>query len=330
MSEGVLPDGEGRTLVRGDLAAELARLRGEGWRVDVVWPAEDPHTALVSRDGGGTLRLTSRPGSDPPQPHIPPFRPEFVLTRDNGDAGEGRAGMRYRDLIPGRLGGRYIASHISIADGGPVDDWVHYHAVAFQMIYVRQGWVRVVYEGQGDPFVMAAGDLVLQPPYIRHRVLESSPGLEVIEIGCPALHGTFGDHRLALPDGSAPERTFSGQRFLRHVAEATPWTPFDGGEARETGMEAATGGLAEVRTVRAKAAPVRFQPHAGELVFGFVLDGSARLETGEDRGIDAGDAFVVPPSEPWAITDASPGFRLLHVTTAHMPQEIPGPSAKSA
>jgi hypothetical protein len=44
-----------------------------------------------------------------------------VLTR----AGEapflrGRAGMDYRDLLPGRLGGRYIASHIRIASGGPV------------------------------------------------------------------------------------------------------------------------------------------------------------------------------------------------------------------
>ena len=84
--------------------------------------------------------------------------------------------MLYRDLIPGRLGGRYIASLISIPEGGPVADWVHFHRVAFQMIYVRRGWVRVVYEDQGEPFVMREGDLVLQPPEIRHRVLESSPG----------------------------------------------------------------------------------------------------------------------------------------------------------
>ena len=53
------------------------------------------------------------------------------------------------------------------------------------MIAVRRGWVRVVYEDQGEPFVMEAGDLVLQPPGIRHRVLESSPGLEVVEITLP-------------------------------------------------------------------------------------------------------------------------------------------------
>ena len=99
-----------------------------------------------------------------------------MLTRAGAIRGEGRAGMLYRDLIPSRLGGRYIASHITIPDGGPVADWVHFHRIALQMIFVRRGWVRVVYEDQGEPFVMNAGDMVLQPPEIRHRVLESSPG----------------------------------------------------------------------------------------------------------------------------------------------------------
>ena len=47
---------------------------------------------------------------------------------------------------------------------------------------------------------MEAGELVLQPPLIRHRVLESSPGLEVVEISAPALHETFADHDLKLPN----------------------------------------------------------------------------------------------------------------------------------
>jgi hypothetical protein len=40
--------------------------------------------------------------------------------------------MRYRDLIPGGSGGRYIASHITIDEGGPVSDWVHFHRIALQ------------------------------------------------------------------------------------------------------------------------------------------------------------------------------------------------------
>ena len=155
--------------------------------------------------------------------------------------------MLYRDLIPGRLGGRYIASHITIPEGGPVADWVHYHRVAFQMIYVRRGWVRVVYEDQGEPFVMHAGDLVLQPPEIRHRVLESSPGLEVIEIGCPALHETLADHELELPNGASIRAATSAASASCVTSRRTrPGRRVNGGEAQETASRARRAGLAEV------------------------------------------------------------------------------------
>src|SRR5215813_7726164 len=134
---------------------------------------------------------------------------EFVISRLNATEDAwyvGRAGMQYRDLIPGRLGGRFIASHIRILDGGETSDYVHFHKILFQMIYCKAGWVRVVYEDQGPAFVLEAGDVVLQPPEIRHRVLESSPGLEVIEIACPAVHETFVDHDLKLPNAQIRPR----------------------------------------------------------------------------------------------------------------------------
>ena len=121
-------------------------------RLEIIYPADEPHTAILTHDGR-RIRLTARPDAPPPA-DLPPFPPEFVLTRGRRAAGEGRAGMLYRDLIPGRLGGRYIASHITIPEGGPVADWVHFHRIAFQLICVRRGWVRVVYEDQGEPFVM--------------------------------------------------------------------------------------------------------------------------------------------------------------------------------
>jgi quercetin dioxygenase-like cupin family protein len=304
-----------------DLNAALAEWRGKGFRLDSIYPADEPHTARLSREGA-RVRLTTRPGEPALTGSIPDFRPQFVFTKAAGAGGEGRAGMSYRDLIPGRLGGRYIASHIRIAAGGPVDDWVHYHGVALQMIYVASGWVRVVYEDQGDPFVMHAGDLVLQPPYIRHRVLESSAGLEVIEIGCPALHETFSDHALELPNGTA-SRLFAGQHFLHHEAGRTPWTVFDGGEAQEAAMREATGGLADVRTIRPNGSPsIHFPAHDGELGFGFVVSGSARFENGDGQPVAAADAFVVPPGEPWSLSGCSSDLRLLHVTTAHMPAQV--------
>jgi mannose-6-phosphate isomerase-like protein (cupin superfamily) len=306
-------------LVCADFDPALDLLRALGMRLDVIYPADEPHTALLTH-GGMRVRLTSRPDAPPPSADLPEFRPEFVVTRAGAAAGEGRAGMRYRDLIPSRLGGRYIASHIAIAEGGPVADWVHFHRIAVQLICVRKGWVRVVYQDRGAPFVMQPGDMVLQPPGIRHRVLESSPGLEVVEITCPACHETFADHDMALPNGDAdPARDYQGQRFLHHIAATSPWIPWHGAEAQATGMLGATGGLAEARILRPGASPtIAVPPHNGELVFGFVLEGSARLDHGEACPLGPADSFVIPPREAWRLTEASDDLRLLHVTTARI------------
>jgi quercetin dioxygenase-like cupin family protein len=304
-----------REVVCADLGRAVDDLRRDGFRLDQIYPADDPHTAVLSK-GRSSVRVTTRPDAARPADSLPPFEPEFILSRAANSSAQGRAGMLYRDLLPGRLGGRYVASLISIPDAGPVADWVHFHRIALQMIYLRRGWVRVVYEDQGEPFVMREGDLVLQPPEIRHRVLESSGGVEVIEIGAPALHPTFADHELELPNGSNPPRMFNGQHFLHHKAADSRWTPFGGGEAQETAMIDASAGLAQVRAVRGN---LEMPAHQGELVFGFVRDGNARLDFGGGYELGAGDAFVIPPQEGWSVREASADFRLLQVLTAHLP-----------
>jgi quercetin dioxygenase-like cupin family protein len=305
-----------REIVCDDLNLAIDGLKRDGFRLDLIYPADDPRTAVLGKDGE-SVRVTTSPDAPAPSDALPPFAAEFVLTRASESAGQGRAGMLYRDLVPSRLGGRYIASHISIPGGGPVADWVHYHRIAFQMIYVRRGWVRVVYQDGGEPFEMREGDLVIQPPGIRHRVLESSPGLEVVEITAPAIHATYADHTLELPNGHHPGRIFGGQRFLRHIAADTPWTPAFGGEAQESEVQVATSGLGEVRTIRPRDGDrLAFGGHGGELVFGFVLDGSAMLDHRGTHEVGPADAFVIPPGQPWRLTGVSPDFRLLHVTTA--------------
>jgi quercetin dioxygenase-like cupin family protein len=305
-------------LICADFNPALDLLRRLGMRLDIIYPADDPHSAILTHDGM-RVRLTSRPDAPPPSADLPEFHAEFVVTHAGTASGEGRAGMQYRDLIPSRLGGRTIASHITIADGGPVADWVHFHRIAVQLICVRRGWVRVVYEDQGAPFVMAAGDIVPQPPGIRHRVLESSPGLEVVEITCPALHETFADHDLTLPNSFNPARDFEGQHFLHHVAATAPWTGWHGAEAQETGIRYATGGLAEARILRPGVSPViAVPPHDGELVFGFVLEGSVRLEHDETWLLGSADSFVIPPGGAWRLTEGSDDLRLLHMTTGKM------------
>ncbi|THD59915.1 hypothetical protein [Phenylobacterium sp.] len=331
-----------------DLSPTLAFFTDElGFRVETIFPADDPKVAVISGHGlrlrlapgngdPGAIRLAAQPRPDPsvltapngtriefvdadPPVEIPPLKTEFVLTRqaDSPEAGAGRAGMLYRDLIPGRLGGRFIASHIAIPDGGPVADWVHFHKVRFQMIFCRRGWARLVYEDQGPPFLMQAGDCVLQPPCIRHRVLESSPGFEVVEIGCPALHETLADHGMDLPTAALrPDRDFGGQRFLHSVASDTPWTPLGatGFEARESGMADATRGLADVRVIRpASARGFTAPPHDAEFLFGFVLEGAATLEHGGVHALGPADAFIIPAGEAWGLSEASDDLQLLEV-----------------
>ncbi|HLZ83687.1 MAG TPA: hypothetical protein VKQ54_08980 [Caulobacteraceae bacterium] len=335
-----------------DLAPTLDFFVGRlGFRVETIFPADEPKVASLSGHGlrirlapgpggAGVIRLacedlpppagrvaTAPNGTrvewvlaDPPI-EVPPLVPEFVLRRvgEGPPPGAGRAGMTYRDLIPSRLGGRFVASHITIPEGGPVADWVHFHKVRFQMIFCARGWVRVVYEEQGPPFVMTAGDCVLQPPRIRHRVLEASPGLEVVEIGCPALHETLADHEMVLPTGATlPDRDFDGQVFLRHVAARTPWAPegASGFKRRDTGMAVATQGLADAVVLRPAARrTLCVPPRPGELVFGFVLDGAAAVRrAGADHPLRRADSFVIPPSEAWSLEAASPDLALLRVT----------------
>jgi len=302
-----------------DLDRAIAWFSRLGFRLDTIFPADDPTVALLG--GHGTrVRLVREGASDPGDPgapdDAPAVRPSYVVVRTDATAWRtGRAGMLYRDLIPDRQGGRYIASHIQIRDGGPVPDYVHFHAIQFQIIYCYRGWVRLVYEDQGEPFVMQAGECVLQPPGIRHRVLEASPGLEVIELGVPAVHATHVDHERALPTPAVhTEREFGGQRFVRFLPADARYTaaPVPGFEACELGITAATRGLASVHVLRARA-PGRFTArHDAELWFHFVLRGELTLD--DTHRLAAGDAFVIPPGQPFVWSDASPELELLEVT----------------
>ena len=311
-----------------------------GFRIDSIFPADNPAVAEISvngltlrlersdRDDQSELRLVidqavSNSNLDQPlvAPNgtlihlvtgeedivVPDLQPEFsvVPASEGADWIDGRAGMQYRDLIPGRLGGRFIASHIRIPKGGPVPDYVHFHKIRFQMIYCYRGWVRVVYEDQGEPFVLQPGDCVLQPPEIRHRVLECSDQLEVVEIGCPAEHITRVDHQLALPTTSIDrDRVFSGQRFVRHQAAAATWRDHDLPDLRyrDLGIGDATCHLAGARVLRfGNGSDVKWEFGEREFEFLFVLKGSVQLDRGDGhiRLLASGDAVTLPSGDCW-------------------------------
>jgi quercetin dioxygenase-like cupin family protein len=325
-----------------------------GMRMDMIFPADDPRVAVFSGHGvrlriekgaaeaPGTLRLLA-PDPDAlaggqrvlmapngtrieiaalnPPLEIPHTVHDFAVRRlaEGAPWVVGRAGMQYRDLVPSRLGGSMIASHIRIPDGGPVPDMVHYHTVGFQLIFCIHGWVDLVYEDQGPPFRLVAGNCVIQPPRIRHRVLHASDDLQVIEIGVPAEHLTTIDHEMTLPNGPAnPGRVFDGQRFVHHRAEEAVWTPFriPGLEARDTTISAHTDGVAGVQVIRRGSGTVPATRHNGNILFSYLMQGAMTLQAqGHDPAfLSPGDAFVIPPGLTTRYADTTADLSLMEVT----------------
>ena len=335
-----------------DLRADLGFFGGTlGMRLDMIYPADDPSVAVYSGHGlrvrlaqgvgvnpdlrvltddagfaGGVTELISPGGT---RVHVLPLNPPlalpatehaFVVRRlaDQAPWVIGRAGMQYRDLIPSRLGGSIIASHIRIPDGGPVPDMVHFHKVGFQLIFCYRGWVDVVYEDQGPPMRLTAGDCFIQPPEIRHRVLEASDGIEVIEIGVPAEHVTEIDHVMTLPTPHLrPDREWQGQKFVFNEASNAIWTDarLPGFMSRDTTIASGTKGVAGVNVIRkGQGAPV-WAAHDADIQFTFVMEGTMTLE-GEGKDpypLAAGDAFVIPPGMRTRYADPSEDLELLEV-----------------
>jgi quercetin dioxygenase-like cupin family protein len=195
---------------------------------------------------------------------------------------------------------------------------VHYHKVGFQLIFCVSGWVDVLYEDQGGLRRIHAGDCFIQPPEIRHRVIEASENLQVIEIGVPAEHVTEIDHDMTLPTPHYhPDREWQGQRFVHNIGKDAPWGPhrLSGFTARDTTIAANTKDVAGVWVARPGDGPPRWATHDADILFTYVMSGTVTLE-GEDRApfaLTEGDAFVIPPGMKTRLSDASPDLELLEV-----------------
>ena len=336
--------------LRNDLPFYMKTL---GMRLDMIYPADNPEVAVLSGHGlririqkgapeaPGTLRiltedpdkiaegkreLTAPNGTrieidelNPPLV-LPATEHAFVVRRlaDQAPWIIGRAGMEYRDLVPSRLGGAMIASHIRVPDG-KVPDMVHFHKVGFQLIFCIKGWVDVLYEDQGGLRRIHAGDCFIQPPQIRHRVVESGDGIEVIEIGVPAEHITEIDHDMTLPTPHLrPDREWDGQRFVHNIGREGEFRPFrlPGFVARDTTINANTRGVASVMVARPDGGETRWTSHDGDILFTFVMKGGMTLE-GEGKDpyrLSAGDAFVIPPGMATRYADPTADLELLEVS----------------
>jgi quercetin dioxygenase-like cupin family protein len=101
-------------------------------------------------------------------------------------------GMRkifeYRDLgIEAGTDGEYMAHVIRAKgeeEGDQIHEW-HNHECRFQMVFILKGWAKFEYEGVGIR-TLREGDCINQIPMLKHREIECSDDLEMLEIVSPA------------------------------------------------------------------------------------------------------------------------------------------------
>lgn len=121
-------------------------------------------------------------------------RQAFVVSHHEPDAFE--KGLRryahYRDLgiaaATKGLARAHVIKMIPPCDPAEVSKR-HFHDVDFQMVYVLKGWIKGEYEGAGE-VTMHEGSCWLQPPKIKHAVLDYSDDCELLEIIMPADFAT--------------------------------------------------------------------------------------------------------------------------------------------
>ena len=102
-----------------------------------------------------------------------------------------RSYATYRDLGMSQATGGRLQAHVirMIPPCDPAEvSKRHFHDVELQMIYVLKGWMKGEYEGQ--VVMLREGSAWLQPPRIKHTVLDYSDDCELLEIIVPAEFDT--------------------------------------------------------------------------------------------------------------------------------------------
>ena len=117
---------------------------------------------------------------------------EWHFVHNTAEQAAWTKGMRkifeYRDLgIQSGTNEDYVA-HVIRANGEEEQDQIHQwhiHECDFQMVYILKGWAKFEYEGVGVR-TLHQGDCVNQVPMTKHREIECSNDLEILEIVSPA------------------------------------------------------------------------------------------------------------------------------------------------
>ena len=97
-----------------------------------------------------------------------------------------RAAFAYRDLgITLATAGRVGADTSRLTGLSKDFSEPHFHKLRCHIVYVTKGWVKIEYEGHGT-VRLKVGDCVYQPPRIRHRLVDASGDVEILQVTIPA------------------------------------------------------------------------------------------------------------------------------------------------
>jgi hypothetical protein len=129
-------------------------------------------------------RPVVKPKAKPQRKH------SFVASHLREEDFEGglRRYAKYRDLGMNQATGGMVQAHVIrfVPPCRPEEvSKLHFHEVDFQMVYVLKGWIKTELDGQGT-ITMRTGSAWIQPPRIKHKVLDYSDDCEVLEIVLPA------------------------------------------------------------------------------------------------------------------------------------------------
>ena len=135
-------------------------------------------------------RPAARKTKETPARHAAPRPQSFTVShlREADFATGLRRYAQYRDLGLAKATHGMVQAHVIrfVPPCNPDEvSKLHLHDVELQMIYVLKGWIKTELEGAGA-HVMRVGSSWLQPPRIRHKVLDYSDDSEVLEIVLPA------------------------------------------------------------------------------------------------------------------------------------------------
>jgi hypothetical protein len=153
--------------------------------------AEDQKTARPAAKSSARRRVALRAKARAKVPAKPKPRKQIFVASHLG-TGAFEQGLRryaqYRDLGIAAATNGLARAHVikMIPPCIPAEvSKRHFHDVEFQMVYVLKGWIKGEYDGAGV-VIMREGSCWLQPPKIKHTVLDYSDDCELLEIILPA------------------------------------------------------------------------------------------------------------------------------------------------